>query len=62
MEEIRVYFETCKTYWIRQGFSEEIATSRAFWWDCVEGWDIDKSWTDEKRKFAEQYRNLPKPE
>ena len=55
-EGVQEFFEQCKAYWIRQGDSEEVATSKAFWWDMVECFNFDKSWNDAKRKFAEEFR------
>ncbi len=54
--ETAKYFNTCKEYWMRNGDSESVAASKAFWWDCVEVWNADNSWNDEKRKFANDFR------
>ena len=49
------FFDACKAYWMRQGDSERVATSKAFWWDCVECWNFDKSWNDAKRDLAAMF-------
>ena len=51
-----VYFQTCKEYWLRKGDPVSVATSKAFWWDCVEVWNADKSWNTEKEQFAYEFR------
>ena len=56
-EGVKEYFELCKSYWMRNGDSAEVATSKAFWWDMVECFNFDKSWNDAKRKFAEEFRS-----
>lgn len=56
-EDVLKYFNSCKTYYMRNGDSEGVATSKAFWWDCVEVFNFDKSWNDAKRKFAKEFRN-----
>lgn len=56
IREIEQYFETCKRYWMRQNIPEGVATVRALWWDCVEVWNADKSWTKEKEEFVRRYR------
>lgn len=56
-ERIDNYFNQCKAFWKARGDTEGIATSKAFWWDCVENWNCDKSWNPEKEKFALEFRN-----
>lgn len=56
MENIENYFGTCVAYWISTGLSECAATVRAVWWDCVEVWNADKSWTEDKIAFINRYR------
>ena len=56
MENIENYFGTCVAYWMSTGLSEGVATVRALWWDCVEVWNADKSWTEDKIKFINRYR------
>ena len=56
-EGVREYFETCKAFWIRQGNPEGVATSKAFWWDCVEVWNADNKWNEAKKAFAKAFRN-----
>ena len=51
-EQVNAFFETCKAFWLRQGDPEHVASCKAFWWDCVECWNFDKSWNDAKREFA----------
>lgn len=51
-DQVVSFFDTCKDYWLRNGDSGRIATSKAFWWDCVESWNFDRSWNDAKRQFA----------
>ena len=55
------YFEACKAYWMRCGDSEGVATTKALWWDCVEVWNADRSWNDEKVKLVKQYRPWYEP-
>lgn len=54
---IKDYFDSCVSYWIERGDSKSVAVAKAIWWDCVEVWNFDKSWTDEKVAFIRQYRN-----
>ena len=54
--EIEKYFDVCRDYWVRNGDSKGVATSKAFWWDCVEVWNSDNSWNEDKRKFAKVWR------
>ncbi len=56
MENIEEYFGTCVAYWMSTGVSEGVATCRAIWWDCVEVWNADKSWTEDKITFINRYR------
>lgn len=56
-EGVQQFFEQCKAFWMRQGDTAGVATSKAFWWDCVECFNFDKSWNDAKRKFAKDFRN-----
>jgi hypothetical protein len=56
-EGVQEFFNKCKSYWIRNGDSAGVATSKAFWWDMVECFNFDKSWNDAKRKFAKEFRN-----
>ena len=56
MDEIKKYFDLCVAYWERQGDSKGLATSKAIWWDCIEVWNTDKSWNDDKIAFINQYR------
>ena len=56
MDEIKKYFDLCVAYWERQGDSKGLATSKAIWWDCIEVWNADKSWNDDKIAFINQYR------
>ena len=55
--QVKDYFDRCKNYWTGSGDTEGVATSKAFWWDCVECWNADKSWTPAKEKFAKEFRN-----
>lgn len=54
-DQVTEFFDQCKAYWMRQGDSERVATSKAFWWDCVECWNFDKSWNDAKRDLAAMF-------
>lgn len=56
MEKIESYFKACVEYWMSTGVSKGVAIVRAIWWDCVEVWNFDKSWTDEKVEFINRYR------
>ena len=56
MDKIKEYFEACVNYWISTGVSKGVATVRAIWLDCVEVWNADKSWNDDKIAFINQYR------
>lgn len=53
---IQDYFNACVSFWMSRGDSKGIATIKALWWDCVEVWNADKSWNDEKIVFVNQYR------
>lgn len=55
ISQVNEYFEACKNYWIQQGNTERVATAKAFYWDCVECWNFDKSWNDAKREFARTF-------
>ena len=67
-EGVKEFFDQCKAYWMRNGDTEGVATAKAFWWDCVECFNFDKSWNDAKRKFAMEFRAyvpgnpVPEPE
>lgn len=54
-EEVRQYFETCRAYWFRQGDSPAVAACKAFWWDCVEIWNLS-GWNQAKESFALSWR------
>lgn len=56
MKEIETYFDSCVNYWMSTGVSKGVATVRAIWWDCVEVWNIDKSWDENKIIFINKYR------
>ena len=56
MNDIEKYFKSCVDYWMSTGVSQGVATCRAIWWDCVEVWNIDKSWNDDKVSFINRYR------
>lgn len=56
MEKINSYFSSCKKFWLSTGDSEGVATSKTFWWDCVEVWNHDKSWTPVKERWAWNFR------
>lgn len=51
-DQVTAFFDACRSYWMRQGDADYVASSKAFWWDCVECWNFDKSWNDAKREFA----------
>ena len=53
---IQNYFNSCVDYWMSKGDSIDAAIAKAIWWDCVEVWNADKSWTDEKVVFINQWR------
>ena len=54
-DQVTDYFSNCKAYWMRQGDSEKVASSKAFWWDCVEVWNFDNTWNDAKRDMAAMF-------
>lgn len=56
MVEIEKFFNDCVNFWMRNGCTKGVATVRAIWWDCVECWNIDKSWDENKIKFINRYR------
>lgn len=56
MNNIESYFNSCVNFWVSTGVSKGVATVRALWWDCVEVWNFDKSWTPEKVEFINRYR------
>lgn len=56
MDNIKNYFDSCVSFWMSTGLSKGAATVRAIWWDCVDVWNFDKSWTEDKVKFINQYR------
>lgn len=68
MENIEDYFGTCIAYWMTTGVSKGVATVMALWWDCVEVWNADKSWTPTKIEFVNRYRKykpydpIPEPD
>lgn len=55
MERIKMYFEACVNYYLSRGDSKEVAVAKAFWWDCVEVWNIDKSWDPDRIAFVNQF-------
>ena len=55
IEEVRGFFEQCKTFWLRQGNSETIATCKAFWWDIVQVSNEFNLWTPGKIQFANEF-------
>ena len=57
MSEIEKYFNSCMDYWIGNGDSKGVATIKTIWWDCVEVWNADKSWTEEKVQFIKKWRD-----
>lgn len=61
MERIEAYFNLCVGYWMSQGVSKGVATVRALWWDCVEVWNADKSWNDDKVAFIKKWRSWYEP-
>lgn len=54
---LKEYFDACVNYWMRNGDSKGVATVKAIWWDCVEVWNADKSWNEEKVAFINRYRS-----
>ncbi len=57
MNKTETYFQQCKSYWMRNGDPEGIATIKALWWDCAEVWNASKSWDEEKINFFKKWRN-----
>lgn len=57
MKDIQMYFDACVKYWQSTGCSKAAAVSRAIWWDCVEVWNVDRSWNDNKISFINRYRS-----
>lgn len=55
IEEVKAFFEQCKSFWMRQGDSEGVATCKAFWWDIVQI-SNQYGWTPEKEQFALEFR------
>ena len=55
-ESIKNYFDSCVNFWMNNGDSKGVATVKALWWDCVEIWNFDKSWNNDKVAFVNQYR------
>ena len=55
IDQVVAFFDACKAYWMRNGDPEHVATSKAFWWDCVECWNFDRSWNDAKRDLASMF-------
>ena len=56
MDKIKEYFNSCVNYWMSTGVSKWVATCRVIWWDCVDVWNTEKSWNDDKVAFVNQYR------
>lgn len=54
-DQVTDFYATCRDYWMRQGDSERVASAKAFYWDCVETWNFDKSWNDAKRDVAAMF-------
>ena len=61
LEKAQEFFEACRAFWTRQGDRPDVAFCKAFWWDCVECWNFDKSWNAGKRAFVEMYRSWYSP-
>lgn len=49
------YFKLCKDYWLRSGDNETSAINKAYWYDCWETWNYDRSWNDAKEEFAKEF-------
>lgn len=60
MDSIKVYFQTCAGFYMRNGDAPSVAYCKAFWWDCVECWNFGDSWNAEKEKFAAEFRGYHK--
>ena len=56
IEEVKAFFEQCKSFWMRQGDSEGVASCKAFWWDIVEISDEFDAWSPAKEQFAREFR------
>ena len=57
MKNIKAYFDGCVKYWMEMHhLNKDAAIVRVIWWDCVEVWNADKSWDDDKIAFINQYR------
>ena len=57
MSDIEAFFDACVNFWItRCGCSKDVATVRAIWWDCVEAWNIDRSWDENRISFINRFR------
>lgn len=54
-EEVQQYFDACRAYWVRNGDSAGVATCKAFWWDCVEIWNLS-GWNQARESFALAFR------
>ena len=54
-EELQAYFDACVNYWKGFNDSVRVAIAHAIWYDCIEVWDMDDSWTDAKLEFVRQY-------
>ena len=55
LAEVQQYFDACSAYWVRNGDSPAVAACKAFWWDCVEVWNIS-GWDQAKEDFARSFR------
>lgn len=54
IEEVRDYFDKCRSFWLRNGDSETVATCKAFWWDLVQI-SNQFGWTMAKERFAQDF-------
>ena len=52
IDEVKEFYDQCIQFWIRQGDSEEVACSKAFWWDIVEISNQFNAWSPAKEQFA----------
>ena len=58
MENIQAYFDSCVQYWMEtHHLNKDAAIARAIWWDCVEIWNADGSWNNDKIAFINKYRS-----
>ena len=52
IDEVRMFYDQCVSFWQRQGDRPDVARCKAFWWDIVEIANTFDRWTPGKVQLA----------